>query len=131
MKTKLFALLLSISIITMSFISVSAATMSKSLTATYSTTKIKATATYYTHETGRWSLGNPQILSTSGKGGGASKSGAAKTSQSGNEYKVRQNYSISATNDNYVTTTGVKTFQWVVNGSTNSWVTSKCYVTNS
>lgn len=128
MKKKLFAFLLSVGIISMSFITISAWTMSKTMTAAHSTTTIQATATYYTHEEDRWTTSNPQILSTSGKGGGASKSGGVSTSQSGSEYKAVQKYRISATNDNYVTTSSTKTYQWVVNGTSNTWVASKCYV---
>lgn len=128
MKRKIFALLLSVSIVSISLISVSATAIDKSMNAAHSTTTIRATATYYTHEVGRWDFSNPQILTTGGKGGGAGKTGSPTTYQSGNEYWGRQKYVISATNDNYVTTSSTKTFQWVINGTTNTWVTSKCYV---
>lgn len=57
-----------------------------------------------------------------------SKSGDMITSQVKNEYTMKQKYNISATDYNYTTVTGTKTFQWCVNGSTNTWVTSKCIV---
>lgn len=102
--------------------------MSKSMSANHSTTKISAKAIYYTHEVGRWSVGNPTILSTGGKGGGASKSGATSTRQSGSKYYATQKYSISATDFNYNTTSSTRTFQWCVNGNTNSWVSNECKV---
>lgn len=107
---------------------VSAASMKKTLNGRYSTTSIAVEATYFTNEPTRWQISNSYMTGSSGKGGGFSKSGGMITSQAGNEYTMKQKYNISATDYNYTTVTGTKTFQWCVNGSTNTWVTSKCKV---
>lgn len=107
---------------------VNATTYSKSLTASHSTTTIRATTKYYTDATTRWSVGSPVILSTSGKGGASSKSGDSVPWKNGANYYVSQKYSISATDFNYNTTQNTKTFQWSINGTTNTWVTSECKV---
>ena len=107
-------------------VNVSAATISKTLTASHSTTSINATTKYYTNEIQRWSVGNPVLVSTGGKGGSASKSGAPSTSQSGVKYYVTQSYSVSATDYNYNTTSVKRKLQWCVNSSTNTFVSAEC-----
>lgn len=108
---------------------VSAATISKTLKGGHSTTQVSVTTKYYTHEVNRWDVGNPIIIGSSGKGGGASKNGAPSTSKNGNNYKCSQIVSISATDYNYITTSGKRKFQWVMNGTTNKWVSNECKVT--
>lgn len=101
---------------------VSAATKKKTKYATYSTTTISATATYYTHETTRWSISKPSLYKVSSKGGACSKSGTPKTSKSGNIYQVEQKFNVSATNYDYKTSNGVVSITWKYNAKSDKWL---------
>lgn len=101
---------------------IAAAAKKKTKYATHSTTTISATATYYTHETTRWSISKPSLYKVSGKGGAASKSGSTKTSKKDSVYTAKQDYKISATDYNYNTTSDTRTITWKYNASSDKWV---------